>query len=233
MSGPLDMKGWTDKDSKDPAYRELYERMDFVGAYARHTDMRAERGGVRGAIGRADEWESHGLEQLAFLKERGMAPGSVLLDIGCGPGRLARRAVPFLDPAHYFGMDIAPGILESARSLGVAEGWASRSPTFILGDGTLGPVRALGLEPDLVWAHSVVTHLPPELVHGLLTELAQMQFGEFLFTYKAAAKPQRSGLKQFQYPAEWFVDAARGLGLQAEKLPKVWPAHQLTMRVWR
>lgn len=233
MSKPLDTDGWTDKDSKDPEFRELYERLDFIEAYAQHTDLRVDRVGPAGAIGRADEWESHGAEQLEFLQARGLKPEHRVLDLGCGSGRLARKLVPWLNDGRYLGLDVSGAVLEHARILATMEGWISKNPIMTKGDGTLARVREIGFKPDLIWAHSVVTHLPPELVHGLLVELAQMDFVAFYFTYKPAPEPRRSGLKQFQYPASWFVTASRGLGLEAAEDPKVWPASQRTMKVWR
>lgn len=228
------MDGWTDKDSKDPTYRALYERLPFVEAYAQHTDMRAARNGAEGAIGRADEWETHGVEQLEFLRSRGLLPSNTLLDLGCGSGRLARWAVPYLDHGRYLGLDISPAVLDHATRLSVVEGWAERLPRFFLGDGTLARIREVGEDLDMVWAHSVVTHLPPELVRGLFAELAGMRFGQFLFTYKPAPEgARRSGLKQFQYHPMWLIAEAESAGLAAECLGRVWPAKQRTMRVWR
>lgn len=229
----LDMTGWNDKDSKHAHIRKLYEELPFIDAYAAHTDIRVERDGPTGAIGRADEWDTHGVEQLEFLRAHGLHPSTTLLDIGCGAGRLARRAVPFLDPSRYIGIDISPGVLNHAMDLGVREGWAERLPRFLLGDGTLAEVRALGVQPDMIWAHSVLTHLPPEIVRALLEEVAGFQFQAFLFTFKFRPEPFRSGLKQFQYPPSWFQSEAQRVGLAAEELPKVWPAGQRTMRVWR
>ena len=226
----LDLSGFSDKASRNPEELALYEGgADYIAAYAAHTDLRVRRDGPAAAIG--GQWEQHGPLQLAFLKSRGLKPDSRLLDFGCGTGRFARVAVPWLDPGNYTGIDISPAALAHAGKLAVNEGWAERAPLLVQGDGTLAAVY--GRAFDMVWAHSVFTHLPPEAIGAVLADLATMDFREFAFTYKRADKPRRSGLKQFQYPPGFFIEAARAVGLHAEELPDAWPAGQKTMRVWR
>lgn len=226
----LDISGFNDKASKNPEELALYEGgADYVTAYSAHTDLRVRRDGPAAAIG--GQWEEHGLLQLAFLESRGLKCGSRLLDLGCGTGRFARVAVFFLDPGCYVGIDISPAALAHARGLAETEGWADRAPRFVRGDGSLAVVRDHRF--DFIWAHSVFTHLPAELIHGVFADLATMDFGEFAFTYKYREEARRSGLKQFQYPPGFFVAAARAVGLLAETLPDAWPAGQRTMRVWK
>jgi SAM-dependent methyltransferase len=226
----LNLSGFTDKASRNPEELALYQATDdYVKAYAAHTDLRVRRDGPAAAIG--GQWEEHGPLQLAFLRKRGLTPASRLLDLGCGTGRFARVAVPWLDPGRYTGIDISPAALAHARQLGEDEGWAERSPRFIHGTGGFAGLRHRAF--DFIWAHSVFTHLPADVIQGLFAGLAVREFGEFAFTYKRHDQPRRSGLKQFQYPPEFFVDAAQAVGLHAEELPDVWPAGQKTMRVWR
>lgn len=226
----VDTSGFTDKASKNPDELALYlEADDYVTAYARHTDLRVRRDGAALAIG--GQWEEHGPLQLAFLRRHGLTPRSRLLDLGCGTGRFARHVVPFLEPGRYVGLDIAPAALDHAVKLSHQEGWGARRPCFVLGDGTLGQV--VDRPFDIVWAHSVFTHLPAKLIGHVLADLAGMEFGAFLFTYKRRDKPMRTGLKQFGYPPEVFARMASVVGLSAETLPDKWPQGQSTMRVTR
>lgn len=224
---PEVVKGFKDKDSKQERFRALYEKRDFIDAYAEHTNLRMADN-PKGAIGREDEWESHGKLQLAFLVSQGMKPTHFLLDVGCGPGRAARRFVPYLDPNHYVGVDISEAALAFARQLSASEGWEKFRPVFQqnsdLSDLASGPLF------DFIWAHSVFTHLPPQQIETMIANAAKILVpgGKFLFTYKGATKPQRSGLKQFQYPAAFFAQLGSKYGLRGSALPDVWPAHQLT-----
>lgn len=230
--------GFRDKDSKKPHFRELYEKHPFLEAYARHTDLRMEAD-PKWAIGRGDEWESHGLQQLEFLKSEGLKPSHFLLDVGCGPGRAARRFVPYLDPARYVGVDISPRCLAYAEQLAVDEGWADRKPSFVLEgdlsftDAGLTPVDRAIFRFDFIWAHSVFTHLPPQQIQTMIANASKllMNGGKFLFTYKPADRPQRSGLKQFQFPWQFFASCAQSAGLICTPLDYLFPAHQRTIRL--
>lgn len=226
----IDTTGFTDKASKSPEELALYKKADnYIEAYSAHTDLRVRRDGHAQAIG--GDWESHGPLQLKFLRNHGLTPESWLLDFGCGTGRLSRHAVPFLEPGHYIGMDISRGALDYAEKLSVTEGWAEKDPLFILGDGRM--TKVLEIRPDIIWAHSIFTHLPPELIREVLDDVSSMEFGVFLYTYKERKEPMRSGLKQFGYPPQWFVEEAAQRGLQAEKLGECWPQGQNCMRIVR
>jgi SAM-dependent methyltransferase len=216
---------WTDKDSKVTKFRELYERHEFLDAYAAHTELRIQAD-PKGAIGRADEWESHGWLQLKFLMDHGLKPHSRLLDIGCGVGRAARRLVPYLDVGNYTGADICAACIERATDLSRQEGWAARSPTFLLN----GDVEVPGPPFNFIWAHSVFTHLPPRQIETMVGNASARlkKDGQFLFTYKRGTEPMRTGLKQFRYPFSFFREIATRFGLSATMLDMVWPGSQRT-----
>ena len=215
--------GFRDKDSKKERFRSLYEEHDFLTAYSKHTDLRVEDEPM-GAIGRVDEWESHGFLQLDFLTDLGMKPEHRLLDIGCGVGRAARRFVPYLHPGNYTGIDISKKALRHAVELAISEAWADRKPKFILNaDVDLDDTF------DFMWAHSVFTHLPDWQIEKMINNAAKMLQQKFEFKYKRAEKPQRSGLKQFQFDYGFFADIAKDAGFKAEQHPKVWPASQRTI----
>jgi SAM-dependent methyltransferase len=221
-----DIAGFRDKVSLDPSLVELYRENDYLTAYAKHTDLRVQDN-PQGAIGRVDEWDSHGDLQRDFLIEQGMTPQSRVLDIGCGVGRAARKLAPYLDDGHYVGVDISPAALEYARSLSRSEGWAERLPTFVLIEGT-----SVGVEGpfDIVWAHSVFTHLPDWAISQMVASIREVLAprGTFLFTYKELPNLNRSGLKQYQQPMSFFEEVARSHGLTAEKLDMRFPAKQRT-----
>ena len=224
----LDTKGFTDKDSKKPEYRKLYEELPFIEAYAKHTDMRIAKDGPELAIGAKrdgqQDWDIHGKAQLDFLIARGLKPDNFLLDFGCGTGRLACKAIPYLNSHRYVGVDIS----QDAIDLCVAR-HPDRGACFVHSeDGGMPPP---GWPRDYIFAHSVLTHLPPDCVHALFKDLAAMEFGQFFFTYKESKQAQRSGLKQFQYPKAWLINTAKLYGLKAEADPMEWPAGQKTMRV--
>lgn len=219
------MESFTDKDSKVERFRRLYEESDFLTAYARHTDLRVQDD-PKWAIGRGDEWETHGKMQLAFLKSEGMRPEHTLLDVGCGVGRAARKFVPFLRTGNYTGIDISTDALTHALKLSVEEGWSEKRPTFEANSDI-----DIDDEFDFIWAHSVFTHLPDWAIDKMIGNASTRLRKAFVFTYKMAPAPRRSGLKQFQYPFEFFQELAVRHGLRAEKVKDMWPAGQRTIRL--
>ena len=224
---PKVLQSFSDKDSKKPHFRSLYEQHDFLTAYAKHTDLRV-LDDPQWAIGRGDEWESHGAMQLEFLKSEGLKPEHHLLDLGCGVGRAARKFVPYLDQCHYIGVDISQEALAHAAKLAHAEGWYEKSPMFLLtGD------LELEWTFNFIWAHSVFTHLPPQQIAVMIERAAALlnENGRFLFTYRKSTGTGRTGLKQFCYGQSFFEDLAAKHGFQFETHPKVWPATQHTIRL--
>lgn len=216
---------WTDKDSKVEKFRELYERFEFLTAYSKHTDLRV-RDNPKWAIGRGDEWESHGWLQLDFLQTQGLNRNHRLLDVGCGLGRAARRLVPYLNHDRYVGCDISEECLKHAQRLSIEEGWASKRPLFIQ-DGSLDWIPG---EFDFIWAHSVFTHLPEQVIDKLVENAAKIMNdgAKFLFTYKRCQSATRTGLKQWCYPFGFFERVAERYGLTAQPLNFIWPASQRT-----
>lgn len=220
---------WNDKDSKIPRFRELYEGRPYLRAYAAHTALRVADD-PRGACG--GQWEAGGLEQLAFLRDRGLQPYHFLLDLGCGTGKLARRAVPYLDANRYTGADLSMAAVDEAIQLGIDEGWyPSKCPEFVVTDGGLSALWSSGRRYDVIWAHSVVTHLPFGAVATLLDDLRRVSFGRFLFTYKLGERSERVGLKNFTYTFEALEEAAGRRGFTLVRDPKAWSVDHLTAEI--
>lgn len=206
------------KSVRDTEVLDLYRERDFVEAYADHTRLRIERDGYKAAIGGGDNWEEHGNLQRDFLISQGMLPGHRLLDIGCGTGRLARKVVPYLSPANYVGVDIAPAAIDAAVSLSRAEGWTAQSPTFVLGD---IPDPA-SVDPfDFLWSFSVFIHLPQEIMESVMTRAAAVMHerSRFFWAYVPEDRAWRSGLKQFRHTEADYRLAAQRAGLTFEEVP--------------
>ncbi len=108
------------------------------------------------------DYEEAGLIMLGVLLMEGLKPDVTLVDLGCGTGRLAVQAIPWLKTGgRYIGIDISKTMLAHARKL-IDEKVPSplcsiellhqTTPSFSLPDKTV----------DMVCAFSVFTHMEHE-----------------------------------------------------------------------
>ncbi|MBK8545650.1 MAG: class I SAM-dependent methyltransferase [Caulobacteraceae bacterium] len=90
-----------------------------------------------------------------------MRPEHSLLDLGCGSGRLAVKAVPYLNSRNYFGIDISPSLIEAARTelanLGYGDDRIDET-TFHATDDFIPSNKMPSF--DFIIAQSLFTHLP-------------------------------------------------------------------------
>ncbi|HSF63336.1 MAG TPA: class I SAM-dependent methyltransferase, partial [Paracoccaceae bacterium] len=56
-------------------------------------------------------WDETGRVQMAALQAEGLQPHHRLLDIGAGSLRLGCKAVPFLNPGHYWATDASRALM--------------------------------------------------------------------------------------------------------------------------
>jgi ubiquinone/menaquinone biosynthesis C-methylase UbiE len=134
-------------------YQALYESVA-----AGTTDDKVVGDGDFDGIGRAE---------LEELRESGLRPEHALLDLGCGVGRLAQFAIPFLAHGEYVGVDISPTMIERARRRCDAIESACRVSWKVEPASELGfPDAAF----DVVCAYSVFTHMEHEDAYRYLKE---------------------------------------------------------------
>ena len=144
----------------NPDYSTLYED------HAKTADPAA-------SIGDGD-FEAVGRLELAILKLEGLRPESSLLDFGCGVGRLALQAIPYLNSGDYLGLDISPTMIEGARKLA-----GDRFPEiesdryrFDVNDGE--NIAVAGKVFDVICAFSVFTHLEAEDTYRYMRQFRTM-----------------------------------------------------------
>lgn len=75
------------------------------------SEKRIAKGRHRRRVGR-QSWQQMGRLQRDFLVGRGLLPGHRLLDVGCGPLRGGIHYVEYLDPGHYYGIEINQTLLD-------------------------------------------------------------------------------------------------------------------------
>lgn len=125
----------------------------------------------RSAVG--GKWDEMGRVQLDFLKAQGLTPSMRFLDVGCGSLRAGRLLVPYLDPGHYYGVDIAAEIIEAGYEDELDDESRARLP--------LSNLRMtdrfdcdFGVEFDMAIAQSLFTHVSLNHIRLCLYRVAKV-----------------------------------------------------------
>ena len=116
-------------------------------------------------------WDETGRAQFTLLRAEGLQPHHHLLDIGAGSLRLGCKAVPYLDPGHYWGTDQSGPLMQRGHQTELPD--PSRlSPTHLIEDAAF---QFPGV-PDTIThaiAFAVFTHLPLTYLAQALPRLRQ------------------------------------------------------------
>jgi hypothetical protein len=125
------------------------------------------RGRHRDIVG--GRWEETGRLQLALLKDEGLQPHHHLLDIGAGSLRLGCKAVPYLDPGHYWATDASLALMRRGHAVELAQ--PDRLPLAHLIEDADFAFPGIPDRIDFAIAWGVFTHLPPATLAPALLSL--------------------------------------------------------------
>lgn len=115
-------------------------------------------------------WEPIGQLQFDFLRARGLRPDHYLLDIACGALRLGVKAIPYLEPGHYLGIEKERSLIRAGLEQELGEQLRRSKAPRILCDSQFRFGR-LRQSVDVAIAQSLFTHLPPALIERCLERL--------------------------------------------------------------
>lgn len=139
-------------------------------------------------------WEETGRLQLDLLRGAGLQPGHRLLDIGAGALRLGCKAVPYLDPGHYWATDASGALMRRGWQVELAD--RDRLPLRQLIEDAGFALPGVPGDIDFAIAFAVFTHLPPDCLAQALASLRARcpALRGFLFTVflpPSADRPRR------------------------------------------
>jgi ubiquinone/menaquinone biosynthesis C-methylase UbiE len=166
------------------ANRQLAERRVHLGAdsYAsRYEDLTSIMPGDD-AVG-LGPYRTIGQIELDILRHEGLQPSHTLVDLGCGHGRMAEHAIPYLATGRYIGIDVSPTMLKRAEGRmarlvpnpSCAVSWAQQLGTrFQFQDQSV----------DMICAYSVFTHIEHEDAYRYLVDAWRVvrSGGRFVFS---------------------------------------------------
>ncbi|GGJ43991.1 class I SAM-dependent methyltransferase [Streptomyces brasiliensis] len=171
------------------------------------------------AVGSSSQarWLALGAMQFDYLIEHGLKPHDRMLEIGCGNLRAGWRFIDYLEPGHYYGIDISPDILVEAQRTLVRHGLQDRLAHLALVENL-----TLGFLPSrwftVVHAHSVFSHSPLQVIDECLANVGRVLApgGFFDFTFDRTEGSEHHVLREdFYYRTETLISLAERHGLTA------------------
>ncbi|MBO0773834.1 MAG: class I SAM-dependent methyltransferase [Actinobacteria bacterium] len=192
-----------------------------------------------GAVGSHthESWLELGQLQFDYLTGHGLQPGDRMLEIGCGNLRAGRLFIDYLDPGHYYGIDISPDILVAAQQTIAEYGLQGKLPHLSV----VSDLRLEFLPADrftVVHAHSVFSHSPIDVIDECLAHVGRVMTrdGIFDFTFNRTDGTEHQVLREdFYYRTETLLELAAKHGLDAHFMAD-WeelPHQQSKIRVTR
>ena len=110
---------------------------------------------------------------LEYLKGDGLEPSHKVVDYGCGSLRLGRHFIQFLEPEHYWGVDVSEEFFRMGLEGIDPDLVAERKPRLgAISPEQLAEIRADG--PDYVFAMGVLFHVPPEELTLFFNEICSV-----------------------------------------------------------
>jgi len=143
-------------------------------------------------------WEEIGLLQFKYLRQQGLRPHHLLLDVGCGALRGGLHFARYLEESHYYGIDINASLIEAGRREMREAGLDHKRPQLAVSRGF--DFGQFGRQFDFALAQSVFTHLPFNHIIRCLIEMRKVlkPDGTFYATFFEA--PASGHLAEIAHP---------------------------------
>jgi SAM-dependent methyltransferase len=161
-----------------------------------------------------------------FLIKKGLKPNHRFLDVGCGGGRLGYQAISYLNQDRYFAFDKETSMIKPFLSeLKDFPKLLDKNPTIYLSGFNMEFEEPLVF--DFIYAHSVLTHVTPDLIAELMNNLRKhfSKDTKFFATFHLGTAGCDIGGKHGQrknevwgawYTIEYLTDIMGRLGFRTE-----------------
>jgi cyclopropane fatty-acyl-phospholipid synthase-like methyltransferase len=117
-------------------------------------------------------WKEVGTLQFNFLKSYGLQPSDRLVDVGCGALRGGVHFIRYLEPGHYYGIDINASLIEAGKRELEEEKLEHKMPHLLVNDKF--ELGQFATNFDCAIAISVLTHLPMNHIIRCLCEVGKV-----------------------------------------------------------
>jgi cyclopropane fatty-acyl-phospholipid synthase-like methyltransferase len=134
---------------------------------------------IQNIVGGEGEWDQVAMLALSFLKEAGLQPHHTLLDAGCGPFRVGRRLIGYLDPECYTGFDGSQRLLTQGRRLVLEkecdlERKRPRIEYLLIDDESVPLFERFQQRFDFILFHGIFEVISPARVEAALRSIASV-----------------------------------------------------------
>jgi 2-polyprenyl-3-methyl-5-hydroxy-6-metoxy-1,4-benzoquinol methylase len=180
---------------------EISSIMDYEALYEAHARTLPPDQSIGGG-----DYVLIGRIQLGSLLMAGLRPGDTLLDFGCGTGRLAVHAIPWLQGGRYIGIDISETMLAHARVL-IDEKVPSPPCSIEFVHQTTPEFSLPDKSVDMICAFSVFTHMEHEDTYRYLRAARRIIKDEGRFMYSCLPMEQANVHHIFLHEASLDVQA--------------------------
>jgi len=166
-------------------------------------------------VGTLRHWKSRRAFQIGFLKKSGLKPAHYLLDIGSGTLRGGLPIIAYLEPGHYYGVEVRSDVFEEGLKELREARLEGKRPILRL-ERDLHPLD-LGRKFEFVWAFSVLIHLTDERLEDCFRLVAShLADGGVFYATVNLAPPHDGTWREFPLvfrPFEFYADVAARHGL--------------------
>ena len=150
---------------------------------------------------------------LEYLAGVGLEPEHVCVDYGCGSLRVGRHLMAYVEPGHYWGLDITSRFIDEGVALLGPELTARHRPNLrVINEASLLEVRKA--RPDFLVSTGVLFHVPPTDLDDYLEQvMACVDDGTRAFLdVPTSERPTQYSAVSWSYTKESLEAAVRRLG---------------------
>jgi SAM-dependent methyltransferase len=170
--------------------------------------------------GHADWWEAGISSFTHYVKQFDITPADRMVDYGCGSLRVGAHFIRYLDPGHYFGLELASGLYELGQEVIGEALLAQKRPRFGLIE-TDAVDEAAAFGADIVYSTAVAFHVHPDelaLYHANLLKLTAKPGARLIFDTKISHAPFRYRERAWAWPMPMYLDVLAPLQFEREIL---------------
>ncbi len=195
-------------------WRLVHPLRSFADYYVQFERGRLARGVVHPTLGQQEP--AAGREEFAALVRAGLKPVHRTVDFGCGSLRVGRHLIEYLDPGHYWGLDITTAFYEHAVADIDAALLAEKRPNLARFSPDVFR-RVQATQPDVIMVLGVLQCVPPVALGRLMHQVAGLavEATQIVVSFLEAAESQQLGPLAFRHSWKDLARAARFAGLSA------------------